>query len=134
MVTGHLRWYVKMEFTRKKIWVLDGHKTPDPIGSTYAGVVYREIMRIDFTYAALNEIEVYAAEIRSAYLQDPFSQKDDIVCGVEFGIENMGKYDLFWRALYGGKSAKKEFQNHLRSCMRNLDFASCTADLDVWMR
>ena len=33
-VTGHLIWDVKMEFTRKTIWVLDGHNPPpDPIGS-----------------------------------------------------------------------------------------------------
>ena len=34
-VTGHLIWDVKMDFTRKEIWVLDGHKTPDPIGLTF---------------------------------------------------------------------------------------------------
>ena len=37
--SGHLIWDVKMDFTRKARWVLDGHKTPDPIGSTLAGVV-----------------------------------------------------------------------------------------------
>ena len=40
-VTGHLILDVKMGFTRKAIWVLDGHKNPDPVGSTYAGVVSR---------------------------------------------------------------------------------------------
>ena len=40
--SGHLIWDVKMDFTRKARWVLDGHKTPDPIGSTFAGVVSRE--------------------------------------------------------------------------------------------
>jgi hypothetical protein len=41
-VTGHLVWDVKMDFTRKARWVLDGHKTADPTGSTYAGVMSRE--------------------------------------------------------------------------------------------
>ena len=50
-VTGHFVWDVKMDFTRKARWVLDGHKTPDPIGSAYAGVVSRESIRIAFTYA-----------------------------------------------------------------------------------
>ena len=40
--SGHLIWDVKMDFTRKARWVLDGHKTPDPNGSTFAGVVSRE--------------------------------------------------------------------------------------------
>ena len=35
-VTGNLIWDVKMDFTRKARWILDGHKNPDPIGSTYA--------------------------------------------------------------------------------------------------
>jgi hypothetical protein len=29
-VTGHLVWDVKMDFTHKARWVLDGHKTADP--------------------------------------------------------------------------------------------------------
>ncbi len=133
-VTGHLVWDVKMDFTRKARWVLDGHKTPNPIGSTYAGVVSRDSIRIAFTYAALNDLGVFAADIRNAYLQAPSSQKDYILCGPEFGIENIGKIALIRRALYGGKSAGKDFRNHLRSCMRHLDFASCPADPDVWMR
>ena len=70
-MTGHLVFDVKTDFTRKAIWVLDGHKTPDPVGSTYAGVVSRESMRIAFTYAALNGLDVFAADVRNAYLQAP---------------------------------------------------------------
>ena len=103
-VTGHLVWDVKMDFTRKARWVLDGHKTPNPIGSTYAGVVSRDSIRIAFTYTALNGLDVFAADIRNAYLQAPSSQKDYILCGPEFGIENVGKTALIRRALYGGKA------------------------------
>ena len=53
-VTGHLVWDVKMDFTHKARWVLDGHKTADPEGSTYAGVVSHESVQIALTYAALN--------------------------------------------------------------------------------
>ena len=62
-LTGHLVWDVKMDFTRKVRWVLDGHKTPDPIGSTYAGIVSRESIRIAFTYAALNGLDQQAFEM-----------------------------------------------------------------------
>ena len=55
-VSGHLIWYVKMDFTRKARWVLDGHKTPDPIGSTFTGVVSRESAQIAFTYASLTSV------------------------------------------------------------------------------
>ena len=133
-VTGHLVWDVKMDFTRKARWVLDGHKTADPVISTYAGVVSRESVRIAFTYAALNKIDVCAADIRNAYLQAPSSCKDYVICGPEFGLENVGRVALIHRALYGGKAAGADFRNHLQSCMRHLNFASCPADPDVWMR
>ena len=71
-----------MDFTRKARWVLDGHKTLDLIGSTYAGVVSRESVHIALTYAALNDLDVFAADIQNAYLQAPSSQ--------EFGVENIG--------------------------------------------
>jgi hypothetical protein len=133
-VTGHIIYDVKMDFTRKARWVLDGHKTENPIGSTYAGVVSRESVRIALTYAALNDLDVMAADIRNAYLQAPSSQKDYIICGPEFGLENLGKVALIMRALYGGKKAGSDFRNHLRACMRHLNFESCLADPDVWMR
>ena len=133
-VTGHLIWDVKMDFTRKARWVLDGHKTPDPLCSQYAGVVSRESVRIAFTYAAMNDLTIYAADIRNAYLQAPSSRKDYVICGPEFGLENVGKVALIHRALYGGKTAGRDFRNHLRACMRHLDFTSCPADPDVWMR
>ena len=89
-VTGHIIFDVKMDFTRKARWVLDGHKTPNPVCSTYAGVVSRDSIRIALTYAALNGLEVCAADIQNAYLQAPSSQKNFIICGAEFGIENVG--------------------------------------------
>ena len=134
-VTGHLVFDIKMNLDRKSRWVLDGHLTGDPgFISTYAGVVSRESVRIALTYAALNGIDVYAADIRNAYLQAPSSQKDFIICGIEFGLENVGKRALIRRALYGGKTAGRDFRNHLRECMDHLGFTPCLADPDVWMR
>ena len=133
--SGHLVFDVKMSLERKSRWVLDGHLTADPTHiSTFAGVVSRESVRIALTYAALNGIDVFAGDIRNAYLQAPSSQKDYIVCGPEFGLENVGRIALIRRALYGGKTAGRDFRNHLRSCMRHLGFHSCLADPDVWMR
>ena len=50
-------------------WVLDGHKEPMLAGLTYAGVVSRDSIRIAFTYAALNDMDVTATDIQNAYLQ-----------------------------------------------------------------
>ena len=123
-----------MDFTRKARWVLAGHKMPDPACSQYAGVVSRKSVRIAFTYAALNQLDVCAANIRNAYLQALSSWKDYIICGPEFGLENVGKVALVHRAWYGGKTAGRDFCNHLRLCMHHLNFKSCPADPDIWMR
>ena len=132
--TCHIMFTVKMDFTRKARYVKDGHRTPDPEGSKYAGVVSRDSVRIALTYAALNDIDVTAADIRNAYLQAPPSEKHYIICGPEFGVENIGKRAIIERALYGGKTSGRDFRNSLRSCMTHLGFTSCLADPDVWMR
>ena len=132
-VMGHLMWDVKMDFTHQARWVLDGHKTPEAEGPMHASVVSRESIRIVFLYAALNGRDISSADIHNAYLQVPSSRKDYIICGAEFGIENIGHVGLIHRALYGGKTAGKDFCNHLCSCMHYLKFLSCLADPDVWM-
>ena len=62
--SGHLIFDVKMDYTRKAQWVLDGHRSANPIGSNYSGVVFRDSVRIALTYAALNDIEVLAVGIQ----------------------------------------------------------------------
>ena len=65
--------------------------TPNPIGSMYAGVVSHESVCIDFMYPTLNRLNVCVADIRNVYLQAPSSQKNYIIWGPEFRIENGGK-------------------------------------------
>jgi hypothetical protein len=130
-MTGHIVWDVKMDFMRKAQWVKDGHKTPDPTTSSYAGVVSWESIRIALTYSALMELPVIGADIQNAYLQAPSSEKHFIICGPEFGIENEGRVVLIHLALYGGKVAGRDFCHHLRDCMCRLGFTSSCADPDV---
>ena len=120
--SGHMIYSVRMGFTRKLRWVRDGHCTPDPESSSYAGVVSRESIRILLTHAALNGLRVMTADVRNAYLQAPTLVKHYIICDPEFGIENIGKKFLTTRALYGGKCAGRDFWHHLRSCMKFLGF------------
>jgi hypothetical protein len=91
---------VKMDFTRKARWVKDGHKSPDSTIASFAGVVSRESIRIGLTYAALLGLPVVGGDIQDAYLQAPSSEKHFIVCGPDFGTENVGRVALICRALY----------------------------------
>ena len=107
---------------------------PDPEILKYAGVVSRESIRILLTHAALHGTDIMTADIRNTYLQAPTSEKHYVICGVEFGIENVGKRAIIARALYGGKCAGRDFWHHLRSCMEHMGFSSSPADGDVWYR
>ena len=116
---------------RKARWVKDGHNTPIPEWSTFAGVVSRESVRIAFTYATLNGLPVCAADIHDAFLQATSSENHFVICGPEFGLENMGKIEVIVRALYGGKYANADYWRHVRHAMTGLGFQSCKADSDV---
>ena len=116
---GMSRWTLPGK--RGGFWT-DTKPQTQPVHFRWSG--FRESARIAFTYAGLNNLQVFVADIRNAYLQAPSSQKDYVVCGPEFGIENIEKVALIHQALYGGKSAGQDFRNHLRSCMHHLDFRS----------
>ena len=97
----HLVFDVKINFTRKARWVKEGHKAPDSVWSTFAGVISRNSVRIVLTYAALSGFDVKVADIQNAYLQTPASEKHYVICESEFRIKNIGKVTLIKRALYG---------------------------------
>jgi len=125
---------VKMDFTRKARYVAQSCFSENNIsGSTYAGVVSRESVRIAFTYVALHDLNIYAADIQNVYLQAPTSEKHWAVAGPEFGSKEGCKM-LIVRALYGTATAGRDFHNHLRECMRHLKYEFCAAEHDVWMR
>ena len=125
---------IKIDFTRKARLAGEGCRSPNPVTITYTEVVSREIARIEFTYAALNGLDVWSADVQNAFLQDPCSEKHYTVCGPEFGIEFIGKLAIIVRAAYGLKSSGADFRNHQRNCMEHLGYESCKADPDVWMR
>ena len=125
---------VKMDgFARKYRMVAGGHMTEAPKTLTYASVVSRESVRIILTMAALNDLEVKAADIQNAYLTAPVSEKIWTRLGREFGSD-AGKKATIVRALHGLKSAGASFRNHLADYMRELGYESCKADADVWLK
>ena len=76
----HLISDVNLDFSQKARWVKDGHCTPDPKESNYAGVVSRYNVRIVLTYASLHDVDVTAVNIKNAYLQALSSEKHYVIC------------------------------------------------------
>ena len=97
-------------------------------------MVSRDSVRISLTYDNLNYVDLTTDNIQNSYLQAPSSKKDYVICGKEFGLEHKGNLSLIRRAFYGRKLAGRDFWTHLRSCMNFLEFKSCQADPDIWMR
>ena len=130
----HLIFTVKMEnFKRKARYVAGGHKTEAPAAMTYASVISRETVRVALTIAALNALEVKAADVEGAYLTAPNIEKIWTVLGPEFGPD-AGKKAIVVRALYGLKSAGAAFRSHMADCMETLGYKPCKADQDLWMK
>ncbi len=118
---------------RKARFVADGSKTDVSDVPTYASVVSRESVRIAFLLAALNDLDIWAADCEGAYLNAKTREKLYTRCGPEFG-ENAGRYAILVRALYGSKSAAASWRATISKVIEELGYEMCRADNDVWMK
>ena len=132
-ITCHLIFEVKFNLQRKAPYVAGGHLTDPPSTMTYLSVVSRESIRIGFLVAALNGLDVLAADIQNAYLNAPTEEKVWFRAGPEWGA-HAGKPVLIVRALYGLKSSGQAWRSHFAQTLERLGFKSSLADPDVWYK
>ena len=134
-ITCHLVFTVKFDLTRKSRYVAGGHLAPSvPKFLTYSSVVSRESVRIAFTIAALNGLDVIAGDVSHAYLHAKTKEKVWFRAGSEFG-PRCGRQIKVVRALYGLPSSGNAWRNQLADTLRNhLGYKSSLADPDVWMK
>lgn len=130
----HMIFDIKSDLTRKARFVAGGHQTDPPKESVYSSVVSRDSIRIAFTVAALNGLDILAADVQNAYLNAPTKEKVYTTAGLEFGPDNVGRPVLIVRALYGLKSSGARWRDHMASTLREAGFKGCLADPDVWLR
>jgi hypothetical protein len=133
-ITCHLVFEVKFDLRRKARYVAGGHLTSTPAHLTYSSVVSRESVRIGFLIAALNDLDIWAADIQNAYLNAPTKEKVWFKAGDEWG-EHKGKPIMVVRALYGLKGSGQAWRSFLADTLKNtLGFTSSYADPDVWYK
>ena len=125
---------IKMDFTRKARLVAGGHKTAPPTQLTYSSVVSRESVRMGFLLAALNDVDIVAADVGNAYLNATTKEKVYIITGPEFGPLDQGKVAVIVRALYGLKSSGAMWRSHFAANLRDMGFTSSLGDPDIWFR
>jgi Reverse transcriptase (RNA-dependent DNA polymerase) len=124
---------IKMDFTRKARIVAGGHLTNPPTSITYSSVVSQEMVRIAFVLAALNDLDILAADIGNEYLNAFFAEKVYTVTGPKFGDE-AGRIAVTVRALYGLKSSGAAWHAYFAQSLHDLGFLSCKSDPDMWRR
>ena len=132
-ITCNLIFEVKFDLQRKTRYVAGGHLSDLPSSITYSRVVSQESIQIAFLVAALNRLDVLAADIQNAYLNAPTEEKVWFCAGPEWG-QHEGKPALIVRALYGLKSSGQAWRTHFTQTLGAMGFKSSFADPDVWFR
>ena len=84
-----------------------------------------ETIRVAFVLAALNDLEVCAADISTAFLYGKTREKVYIHTGPEFG-KNTGKVHLIDKGLYGLQSSFVRFHEKFTSSLREMGFRPCS--------
>jgi hypothetical protein len=130
----HMIFDVKLDLTRKARYVAGGHQTDPPKDMVYASVVSRDSVRLAFLLAALNDLNILAADVQNAYLNAPTTEKVYTTAGEEFGADKKGRPVIIVRALYGLKSSGARWRDHMANTLRDGGYQSCKADPDVWMK
>ena len=129
----HMVFDVKFDLRRKSRLVAGGNHTENPKEDIYSGVVGMETIRLAFTLAAMNNLQVCAADVGNAFLYGKTKEKVYIVAGPEFG-EHAGKRMIIEKGLYGLKTSAARFHEHLSAKLRSMGFYPSRADADLWMR
>ena len=122
-------------FVREARFVVSGHTT-DPLASiTYSSVVFRDIVQIAFMIAALNDIEVFAANITNVYLNASCCEKIWTKYGPEFESQQ-GCVMLIVISLYGLKSRGASGGAMLADTLGKygLGYTSTATYKDVWIK
>jgi hypothetical protein len=113
----HMIFDIRMEdFCRKARLVAGGYATKALATLTYASVVSRETVLVALLMAALNNVDICAADVLNAYITAPCREKIWTTLGKEFGDDCCRKAIVVC-ALYRLKSSGAAFRAHLAGCM-----------------
>jgi hypothetical protein len=129
----HLIFAVKHDGRHKSRLVADGHLTDVPVDSVYSGVVSLRGLRLLIFLAELNELETWATDIGSAYLEATTFEKVFIEAGPEFQ-ELEGHTLVIFKALYGLRTSGLRWHERFADCLTDMGFKPSKSEPDIWMR
>jgi len=131
----HMVFDIKMDLSRKARLVGNGNETDEPEELTYSSVVSRDSVRLAFTLAAFNGLDVLSGDVQNAYINAESKERLYVeVAGPEFGPGFQGRPCMIVKALYGLKSSGARWHEHMAQTLRDMGYLNCRADPDVWMK
>jgi hypothetical protein len=113
----HMIFDVKLDLTRKARYVAGGHQMDPTKEMVYASVISRDSVRFTFLLAALNDLDILAADVQNAYLNAPTTEKVYTTAGEEFGADKKGRPLIIVRALYSLKSSGARWRDHMANTL-----------------
>ena len=128
----HMIFDIKMDLTQKARLVTGGHQMDLLKESVYSSIVSKDSVRIILMIAALNDLDILAADVQNVYLNAPTKEKVYMMAGLEFGPSRVSLLVLIIRALYGLKSSGARWHDHMVKTLREANFECSKADPDVW--
>jgi hypothetical protein len=84
-------------------------------------------------FAALNDLDILAADVGKAYLNVECREKIWTIAGPEFGLK-ADTVMIIAKALYGLKTSGAALRASLASSLTELGYESTKADPDDWIR
>jgi hypothetical protein len=126
----HIVFNVKMDFTRKALFVAGSHTTTAPSSMMYSSIISRDSIQLAFLIASLNDLDIMSCDLETAYLNAPCREKIWFKGGIKYG-EDHGKVCIMVHSLYGLKSAGVAFHSSLAQI---IGYTSTKTDPSVWLR
>jgi Reverse transcriptase (RNA-dependent DNA polymerase) len=83
--------------------------------------------------AELNKLQLWGADVSSAYLEADTKEKVYIIAGDEFG-KLSGNTLIIEKALYGLRTSGLRWHEKFTDILRDIGFVNCIAEPDIWMR
>jgi hypothetical protein len=130
----HIIFDVKIDLTWKARFVASGHMTKAPNLLTYSSVISREIVKIAFLLAALNDLDVMSCDIGNVYLNALCREKVWFTAGAKCGPKLQGCVCKLVQALYGLKSSGAAWCVMFSAFIINgMQFTQTKVDANVYM-
>ena len=141
--TGHQRIRVHFVYDIKSMGLFKSHLVAQgnmldlPCGATYTGVATLRSVHLVTFLSELNNLSLFAIDLKNAYITAQPIEKVYFVAGPEFqhGSQNLeGCVLQVMRALYGLRSSSRAFGDYIKSVLRKTGFIPTKADPEILMR